>query len=134
VLSAGYRPSGGILFLETLPQDRVRLGWELYGQAPVYSGPFAWDYGQPHELTVFAGFLLPPADASLWVRGSTPESRRSAKRGFVCLLDGQKVWSLDLETPEVAPASVLVGRNGIQQAGVADALNATEVSERRAKW
>ncbi len=46
IVSIGNRPTGGVLGLEFLGTGRVRWVWTRFGQTPVVSPAWAWDYGR----------------------------------------------------------------------------------------
>ena len=130
----GFRPAGGILFVESLPLGRIRLGWETYNGEPVYSQPIDWSYGQSHRLEFHAGSLLPPLDSSVWAPDVAMKERVESKRFMRCILDGREAWSLERETPDVSPSSVVIGRNDLLQSNIADTLNGEVTSVAREAW
>jgi hypothetical protein len=134
LICLGYRPTGGMLFLESLPSEKVRLGWMAYNGDAVFSNPRDWDFEKTHSLEFHAGSLLPPLQSDLWPSAESAATRNDSKLHFLCRLDGNDIWEMSQETPYAAPASVTVGWNSILQSGVADSLNGEISSVRREPW
>ena len=134
LVSVGYRPKGGVLFLESLAFGEVRFGWGQYNQDPIYSEAVNWDYQRAHRIEFTAGSLLPPTESSIWSPRKADGQRENMKLVFGVALDGYELWQRTQSIPDASPASVLVGRNGLTESGIAGALNAEIISVARGAW
>jgi hypothetical protein len=123
LVSVGHRPSGGVLFIETLASDKFRLGWQGYNENPIYSSPFDCTYGRPHRLEFDAGALLPPTASALWPTHVAIPDRQEEKLRFRCVLDGSEIWNVKHATPDVSPLSVRIGENGLLESNIAEEFN-----------
>jgi hypothetical protein len=134
LVSLGYRPAGGILFIETLAGERCRFGWQRYDKDPIYSRSFDCADEMAHKLEFHAGALLPPTTSGMWPSRLSMADRDNLKRLFRCVFDGQETWRLREEVPDVSPLSILVGQNGLLESDIADDLNGAVISVAREDW
>ncbi len=123
LVSVGYRPTGGVLFIENLANAMFRLGWQGYNEEAIYSSPFECAYQSPHEFEFYAGALLPPITSNMWPERITMSVRGEQKLLFRCFLDSREIWDLKRVTPDVSPLSIRVGENGLLETNIAEGLN-----------
>jgi hypothetical protein len=109
-LLATGREHNDLVYAEVLPHASVRFGLFHAGIGGPVSDPLALDLAKPHEIEIYEGSLLPPAEHpffSLWPPGSIARARRSLE----VTVDGIVVLSGSAEFYPPSPADLVVGRN-----------------------
>jgi hypothetical protein len=133
ILSVGYRPSGGVLAIEHLKADEIRLVWTRFGQEPIYSAPIKWAYDLPHNLEFRAGSLFPPSNSTLWKQADAAWIAQK-KTEMICKIDGHVILDIKVETPDISPNELFVGQNMLGISGISESLLGSVVSTARETW
>jgi len=114
IVSFGHRHQGGIIVLERLSTEEARFGWIDSDLHQEWSQPFTWSESPPrqlHRVDVAIGSLLPPVASSLWPARIPEAARVEAKATLQVRVDGALLWSLRGKFPDVAPSTVVVGKD-----------------------
>lgn len=99
-----------LCFIRYLDAAHVQIGLFHQGLAGPESPPIAIDYRRPHELELFFGFFLPPADHPRLARWSK-EQYLYAKNLVHVRLDGNEIFLRGAYFDNLLKTDLLVGRN-----------------------
>jgi len=110
LITTGRTGRGDILYVHYVDGTHVTFGLDHWGIGATTSAPIAVDYRQPHEILIFAGFLLAPEDKSQDAR--YPEV--APQRGhLLVVMDGRRVFYLAQPFFEVPRNSIRFGADFI---------------------
>ena len=110
LVTTGQTGRGETLYVRYIDGTHVSISLDHWGFGGASSAPIAVDYGTPHEILIFAGFLLPPEEMSL--EAKFPEL--AEQRGHVLvMIDGRPVFHAIDPVLAVPRASIQFGVNFI---------------------
>jgi hypothetical protein len=133
ILSVGYRPGGGVLAIEYLPDEQVRFQWMRVGHPPIVSSPVVLAPDSVRKIEVSLGSLFPSAESALWPKDSRNQIA-GRKSTFSVHVDGQPVLNVQTNTPDISPAEIVVAQNQLGMSGVAERLSGEVISATRQAW
>lgn len=109
------------LFVEHVGEGRLRLGFEHWGKAPIFSAPFGLDFAADHRLEV--------------ALGSFPSARRSPgyrpTGQLEVWLNGARLWEAAARFFPVSAAEVAVGHNPVGGTACAPAFSGAVLGLKR---
>ncbi len=106
----GRTGRGDIFYIHYIDSGHVSFGLDHWGVRATISSPVAIDYGQPHEIIFFAGFLLPPEKKG--TAGANPPGSDRRDQLWV-RLDGHLVFSMAESFYPVGRSDISFGVNFI---------------------
>jgi hypothetical protein len=110
LVATGRTGRGDIFYVRYVDAGHVSFGLDHWGVSAANSAPIAVDYAQPHAIVLFAGFLLPPAEAP----PNGPDHDFFLGRSHLwVLLDGRPVFSMTAPFYPIPPATISFGINFI---------------------
>jgi hypothetical protein len=110
LVATGRTGRGDIFYLRYPDAGHVAFALDHWGVRATDSPPIAVDYSRPHELVLFAGFLLPPTPDAPGDRDGPLYRQRDR---LVVWLDGTPVFSMVESFYPVSPESISFGVNFI---------------------
>jgi hypothetical protein len=113
LLSVGAKGNGDLFFVNYTTASTAVLGYVNMGRTLIRSAPFPFTPGQPRELRLFSGALM-PADEELPIAGLSQGGASILRESVYATLDGKVMLDEPVARHTALPGEVYAGVNTVE--------------------